>query len=87
MSNDKNLRNHVLNLLQGGHAYAPFDTIVKNFPFEMTGKKPDKFDHSAWQLLEHIRIAQWDIVEFSLSADHVSPKWPDYFQRDKRSLP
>jgi uncharacterized damage-inducible protein DinB len=79
MSNDKNLRNHVINLLQGGHAYATFDTIVKNFPFEMTGKKPKGFDHSAWQLLEHIRITQWDIVEFSISADHISPKWPEEY--------
>lgn len=79
MPNDKNLRNHVINLLQGGHAYATFDTIVKNFPFEMTGKKPKGFDHSAWQLLEHIRIAQWDIVEFSLTADHISPKWPEEY--------
>lgn len=79
MPEDKNLREHVLNLLKGGHAYATFDTIVKNFPFEMMGKKPEGFDHSAWQLLEHIRIAQWDIVEFSLSADHISPKWPEEY--------
>lgn len=77
MSTDKDLRNHLLNLLQGGHAFVPFETAVENFPFEMTGTKPAGFDHSAWKLLEHIRITQWDIVEFSVSADHVSPKWPE----------
>ena len=77
MSTDKDLRNHLLNLLQGGHAFVPFEAAVENFPFEMTGVKPPGFDHSAWKLLEHIRITQWDIVEFSISADHVSPKWPE----------
>lgn len=77
MSNDKMLRDHLIRLLEGGHAYAAFDTAVKDFPFAKTGMKPDGFDHSAWQLLEHIRIAQWDIVEFSISAEHVSPPWPE----------
>lgn len=77
MANDKNLRDHLVKLLQGGHAYATFDTAVKDFPFNMIGKKPSGFDHSAWKLLEHIRITQWDIVEFSISADHVSPQWPE----------
>jgi hypothetical protein len=77
MTDDKKLREHLVSLLQGGHAFVTFDAAVKNFPFERTGEKPQGFDHSGWQLLEHIRIAQWDIVEFSISADHVSPKWPD----------
>ena len=79
MANDSNLRDHVIKLLQGGHAFAAFDAVVKDFPFEKAGTKPDGFDHSAWQLLEHLRIAQWDIVEFSVDANHVSPQWPQEY--------
>ena len=43
----------------------------------MLGKKPGKLPYSIWQLTEHIRIAQWDILEFSNNPKHVSPKWPD----------
>lgn len=77
MKDDSKLRKHLAKLLQGGHAYVAYDTAVKNFPFEKTGTKPDGFDHSAWQILEHIRIAQGDIVEFTINADHVSPEWPE----------
>lgn len=77
MANDAKLRDHLIKLVQGGHAFAAFDAAVKDFPFEKAGTKPDGFDHSAWQLLEHIRITQWDIVEFSVDANHVSPDWPE----------
>lgn len=83
MSTDNELRNHVINLLEGGHAYVRLDSALENFPFDKTGVKPEAFDHSAWQLLEHIRIAQWDIVEFTVNANHVSPKWPeDYWPKE-----
>lgn len=77
MNNNKDLRDHLVNLLQGEHAHVSFETAIKNFPFEKAGIKPDGFVHSAWQILEHIRIAQWDIVEFSVNPDHVSPDWPE----------
>ena len=74
---DKALRLHVLELLRGGHAHADIDSALADFPAKLRGKKPKGAEHTAWQLLEHVRIGQWDILEFSRNADHVSPKWPE----------
>jgi hypothetical protein len=76
-SNDRELRKHVAELLSGGGAHATFEDAVKGIPSELRGSKPAGFPHSAWMLLEHMRIAQWDILEFSRSRKHVSPKWPE----------
>jgi hypothetical protein len=74
---DKSLRKHLVELLQGGNAHATFDQAVANFPVDLRAKKVEKLPYSAWMLLEHLRIAQWDILEFSRNSKHVSPKWPD----------
>ena len=74
---DAALRQHLLDLLRGGNAHATFDAAAADFPAGLRGKKPEGAEYSAWQLLEHLRIAQWDILEFSRSAKHVSPKWPE----------
>ena len=50
---------------------------IKDLPVKLRGKKPAKFPHSPWMLLEHLRLAQWDILEFSRNEKHVSPKWPE----------
>jgi DinB superfamily len=70
------LRKHLLELLTGGHAHATFDKTVANLPANLRGKKVKGAPHTAWQLLEHLRIAQRDILEFSRNAKHVSPPWP-----------
>jgi DinB superfamily len=70
------LRTHVLELLKGGHAHADLETAIKGVPGKLRGKKAKGAEHTIWQLLEHIRIAQWDILEFSRNPKHVSPKWP-----------
>ena len=75
--NDAALREHVINVLTGEHAHATFDAAVKGLPAELRGKTPKGAEHSPWQLLEHLRIAQWDILEFSRNPKHVSPKWPE----------
>ncbi|HXA65242.1 MAG TPA: DinB family protein [Bryobacteraceae bacterium] len=77
MKEDEALRRHVLELLAGGHAHADLKTALSGLPAGFRGKKPKGAEHTAWQLLEHIRIAQWDILEFSRNPKHVSPKWPD----------
>ena len=64
-------------MLRGGGAHLSFDDVVKGFPEKLRGKKVKGSPHTAWQLLEHMRIAQWDILEFSRDPKHVSPKWPD----------
>jgi hypothetical protein len=71
------LRQHLLDALKGGHAHASFDDAVKNLPPALRGKKPEGASHTPWQLLEHLRIAQHDILEFSRDANYVSPKWPE----------
>ena len=71
------LREHLLNLLSGKGAHVDFDEAIANFPIELRGKQATPAPHTAWQLLEHMRIAQWDILEFSRDPNHVSPQWPD----------
>jgi uncharacterized damage-inducible protein DinB len=77
MAESDALRQHLLDLLRGRNAHADFDTVVADFPSRMRGVKPPGAPHTGWQLLEHIRIAQWDILDFSRSAKHKSPAWPD----------
>jgi hypothetical protein len=74
--NDRSLRQHLLELLAGGGAHAKFEDVIKDFPVELRDKNPAGFPHSPWMILEHLRIAQWDILEFSRNAKHVSPAWP-----------
>lgn len=76
---DKVLREQLLTLMTGGNAHADFEEAIKNLPAELRGKAPKGAEHSPWQLLEHMRIAQWDILEFSRDAKHKSPKWPDEY--------
>jgi hypothetical protein len=72
----QSLRKHLLDLLDGGNAHAKFEDVVKDLPANLRGAKPTNYPHSPWMLLEHLRIAQWDILEFSRNAKHVSPDWP-----------
>lgn len=74
---EKALREHVIYLLDGGGAHAKFDELVAGIPAKLRGQKPAGLPHSLWMLLEHLRIAQWDILEFSLNPKHRSPKWPE----------
>lgn len=70
------LREHVLYLLRGGGAHLSFDEAIAGLPVESRGRKPAGVPHTLWRLLEHMRIAQWDIVEFSRNPQHVSPEFP-----------
>lgn len=76
MDKDQALRDHLLELLRGRSAHLDFDKAIGGLPAHLRGVRPADLPHSAWELLEHIRIAQWDILEFSRNADHVSPGWP-----------
>jgi len=71
------LRHHIVNLLNKAEAHVDLESSLKDFPPELRGRKPEGSPHTPWQLLEHIRIAQWDILEFSKNGKHKSPKWPD----------
>jgi len=70
-------RNELIALLTEDHAHAGFDAAVKDFPAALQGERPNGLPHSAYQLLEHLRIAQWDIVEYALNPKHKSPEFPD----------
>jgi len=72
----KQIREHVIYLLNGGGAHVRFDDVVKDLPEELRGAKPKGLPHSAWMLLEHLRLAQLDILEFSRNSRHKSPEWP-----------
>ena len=73
----KTLRDQVVELLGSNHAHANFDAAVRDFPAALRGKKAGKAPHTAWQLLEHLRLAQWDILEFSRNPRHKSSPWPE----------
>src|SRR5262252_127908 len=73
----KALREHLLYLLRGGGAHLSFDKAVADIPPELRGRTVPPVPHSPWRLLEHLRIAQWDILEFSRDPKHVSPDFPD----------
>jgi hypothetical protein len=77
MGADSALREHLLELLRGGHAHLPPAEVLAGFPVALAGVRPAGAAHSAWELLEHLRLAQWDILEFSRRREHVSPDFPD----------
>ena len=75
MTHDQQLRQQLAKALDWGEAHADFRTAVDDFPIDLRGEVPPGFSHSAWELLEHMRIALWDIVEFTRDARHKSPPW------------
>jgi len=76
-SQDKALRQHLVELLNGGHAHATFDAAIRNLPPALRGKRPKGAEHSPWEVLEHLRIAQWDILDFTRNPDYQHLPWPE----------
>ncbi len=74
---DAALRQQLIELIKGGNAHTDFKKAIEDFPGELRGKRPKGSPHSPWELLEHMRLAQLDILEFSRNADHKSPEWPE----------
>jgi len=81
------LQQHLLNLLSFKGAHVGFDEALRGLSPELRGKKIKGAPHTIWQLLEHLRIAQLDILEFSRDAKHVSPKWPKGYWPDSAAPP
>lgn len=81
------LRHHLVNVLTKAEAHVDLESELKDFPRELRGRKPPGAPHTPWQLLEHIRIAQWDILEFSRDAKHKSPKWPEGYWPQNQAPP
>ena len=80
------MRNHVLYLLKGGGAHLSFDDFVGSFPPDLCNRHIKGLPYTAWQVLEHMRIAQWDILEFSRDPNHVSPEFPKGYWPGKEEL-
>ena len=73
----------LIKLLNGGGAHVNLDDALDGLPAKLRGVKPDNLPYSIWQLVEHIRIAQWDMVKFSQDEKHESPQWPEgYWVKD-----
>jgi hypothetical protein len=77
MASSDPLRKHLVDLLRMKGAHLNFDEAVAGFPVELRGIKPKGAPHTPWQLLEHLRIAQWDILDFSRNPAYQEMKWPD----------
>src|SRR5437588_357651 len=73
----QSLRDHLLYLLKGGGAHLDFDKAIAGLPPRLRGLKPSGLPHSPWRLLEHMRIAQWDIIQFCINPRHKSPSFPE----------
>jgi len=73
---EQSLRDHLLSLLRGGNAHIAFGDLIADFPPELCDQKVDGVPYTPWQVLEHMRTAQWDILEFCRNPKHVSPDFP-----------
>ncbi len=87
MNKDTALRDHLLYLLQGGGAHLSFEDAIADLPAKLRGATVSGVPHTPWRLLEHLRIAQWDILEFSRNPKHVSPSFPDGYWPDGDTPP
>jgi hypothetical protein len=79
MSTDTVLREHLISLLTQPNAHVTFEKAVKGLAPELRGKRPRGADHTAWELLEHLRIAQWDILDFCVNPNYQHLSWPDAY--------
>jgi hypothetical protein len=77
MTSEGVFREQLVQLLSGRNAHYTFDDAVKSFPMEFINTNPPNVPYTSWHLIEHLRLAQWDILEFVRDPEHVSPKWPE----------
>ena len=80
MKADSVVREELVALLEGGNAHMSFDEVIADFPVDKINAKAPHTPYSFWHFVEHIRIAQWDILEFIRNPDHVSPKYPEGYR-------
>jgi len=87
MDKDQSLRDHLRELLRGRSAHLDCEKAIEGLPPELRGAKAPGLPHTVWQLLEHLRIGQWDILEFGRDKGHVSPKWPEGYWPETAAPP
>jgi len=76
MNGPDSLRRHLIDALDARHAHPDFEAAIAGLPAELRGARPTGLPHTPWRLVEHMRIAQWDILTFSVDPNHVSPEFP-----------
>ncbi len=76
MKIDRELRKHLVRLLTTDWAHLTLEDGIKGIPAEKAGSRLSRKTHSLWQLLEHLRICQWDLLEYSRNPEHISPEFP-----------
>lgn len=82
MDKDRALRDHLLELLRCGSAHLDFDRAIADLPADLRGVRSEGVPHSVWELVEHLRFTQWDILDFSRNPDYTTPSWPeDYWPK------
>ena len=83
------LREQLIELIDGHGAHLPFDAAVEGFPDDAINRQPPNVPYTPWHLLEHIRIAQWDILDYIRDRAYLAPNWPEEYwpARDARATP
>ena len=79
MQNESSLREHIVNLLTGKGAHVDFESAIKALPANLRGRRPKGAEHSPWEILEHMRIAQHDILDFSVNPKYKALAWPEEY--------
>lgn len=80
MDHDQTLRQHIVNLLTVRQAHMTFDDAVKDFPLDKINTRPPNVPYTPWHLVEHLRISQWDILDYMRNPAYQSREWPkDYW--------
>lgn len=85
MKQEQQLREQLVKLIKGGQAFTPSDQVLAGISMENAGKEVDGLPYTLWQLMEHLRIALWDILEFSCDPDYESPQWPEGYWPDEKA--
>ena len=80
MSDDSLVRKQLVELLAGGNSHMGFEGVIKDFPLQHINRRAPGVPYSPWHFLEHMRIAQWDILEFICNPEHVSPDYPEGYR-------
>jgi hypothetical protein len=82
-ADDRALREQLVAFLRGGQAHADLKSVLDDFPAKLRGVAPEGAEHSAWQQLEHIRLALHDLLDFSTNPNYVPLEWPgDYWPKE-----
>lgn len=87
MSDDRALRGHLVNVLDMKGAHLEFRQVVAEFPPSLRGRRVEGIPYTAWQLVEHLRLAQWDILDFCRNPDYTEPHFPDGYWPESQAPP